>query len=98
MKNLILGFVILLVTVSFANTGESVKKQSEVTAITELVMPLTVESVVSLPTETVETAVLDETNADDDDALYCSVVIDGHRHTCWFCDCAEFIKALTAVQ
>lgn len=49
--------------------------------------------------EKVETVV--ETPKVGDEALYCSVVIDKYEHTCWFCDCTEFIKALkgaSAVQ
>ena len=81
MKNLILGFVMLLVTVSFANSGEPVK-----------VLP-----VVPTTTEKIETVVVNEKKVADD-AIYCSVVIDSYRHSCWFCDCAEFVKALAAVQ
>lgn len=37
---------------------------------------------------------LEEKCSNEEDALYCSVTVDGNTATCWFCDCKELVESL----
>ncbi|MEC5167304.1 hypothetical protein RCH18_003059 [Flavobacterium sp. PL11] len=79
MKNLFLGLLMLIGAASFANTEDPIKKLPIAPAPVELVQKS-------------DKIVIKQKVADD--AIYCSIKVNGNEASCWLCDCNELAKTL----